>query len=231
MYCFIFVRGCEANSTFLFVFVKNNSPLGTVIAMVSITLNSSDPYLLPVAPVNIDVLFMLKLGCVAMPTDHSFSVLLQFGFDGTRLNTQAHTHKHTHTLVLETLWRGFADLGFPPVHSMWQSCWWIKFSFTFFSSAVALNAVGTSRQVRRPSRSRSVPQELPWGSHTWLIQLDCLWFPCSRGSLLQYFLSWTVQCTLLCKTLRTVYFLHSVLRCWVCWLKAELSLLLRLKDG
>lgn len=47
--CIVFYLYVDVRPTqpfFLFVFVKNNSPLGTVIAMVSITLNSSLIYYL-----------------------------------------------------------------------------------------------------------------------------------------------------------------------------------------
>lgn len=74
LYLYVDVRPSR-HFFFCFVFVKKNSPLGTITTTILITLNYYYPYLLPVAPVYFDILlFMLKLCCVALPIDRSFSV-------------------------------------------------------------------------------------------------------------------------------------------------------------
>lgn len=112
---------------FVFVFVKKNSLLGTITPTILITLNYYYPYLLPVAPVYFDILlFMLKLCCVALSNDRSFSIFISVWNDRTRLESHRQTHIYTkkhihiHTLVLHTLWSSFSDRGLP-IRSMWQS--------------------------------------------------------------------------------------------------------------
>lgn len=67
------------------------------------TLNYYYPYLLPVSPVYFDILlFMLKLCCVALPIDRSFSVfyysLKMIGQDSSHRQTHTeHTYRHRHT--------------------------------------------------------------------------------------------------------------------------------------
>lgn len=106
LYLYVDVRPSRLFFFFCFVFVKKNSPLGTITTTILITLNYYYPYLLPVAPVYFDILlfilfyfsvFLLKLCCVALPTDRSFSVFITVKNDRARLESRrAHTYTHIH---------------------------------------------------------------------------------------------------------------------------------------
>ncbi len=126
------------------------------------------------------------------------------GQDSSYTNTHTykhtHTHTHIHTLVLDTLWTGFADLGLP-IHSIWQIADELNSNSPFSTTLSHSEHCQDPRLVRLLVLYRSVK----FTHLTFSTRFSTLiYIVCYSKSLIQYLMSLTVQCRMLCKTLKAV---------------------------